>query len=147
MERPYATAIDASISDNKLSIRSTCLGKLSNALIGLVASYTFYYMVSLLTNAVLLALYTVQTFASHEPCLTKQGKNITGGFIMAFQIGFGSIAVETFIANIINVSLRAKAQKEERYVGLVTTGTRRMTLVFTYLEWTMRITVVAVSIM
>ena len=66
---------------------------------------------------------------------------------MAFQIGFGSIAVETFIANIINISLRAKAQKEERYVGLVTTGTRRMTLVFTYLEWTMRITVVAVSIM
>ena len=79
--------------------------------------------------------------------MTKQGKNITQGFVLAFQVGFGSIAIEAFIANFVNVSIRARAQREERNIGLVTTGTRRLALIFTYLEWTMRITVVAVSVL
>ena len=47
----------------------------------------------------------------------------------------------------MNVSIRARARREERNIGLVTTGTRRLALIFTYLEWTMRITVVAVSVL
>ena len=42
-----------------------------------VMSYIGYYVVSLLYNAFLLALYVVAVFSHHHDCLTKSGTNIT----------------------------------------------------------------------
>ena len=100
---------------------------------------------SLLTNAMLIALYVVQFFASHQPCLTRSGHNITNNFVNAYGVGLILVSIDALISNVVGVYLRFKVQYEERTFGLVTTSTRRLTLSCTYMEWVLRASILSVS--
>jgi len=72
----------------------------------LFKTYACYYTVSLMSNAALLAFYVVQTFASHYPCLTRLGHNITDYFDNAFLAGFIVLLADAFNSNFLHVYLR-----------------------------------------
>ena len=110
-------------------------------------TYACYYMFSLIYNAAMLAFYVVQTFASHHPCLTKLGHNITDYFDNVFLIGFIVLSADAFNSNFLHVYFRFQVQIEERKFGIVTTSTRRLALTCTYVEWALRSSLLAVSLL
>ena len=111
-----------------------------------IRTYTCYYILSLLFNVMLIALYIVQTFTSHQPCLTKHGHNITQSIVNAYGVGLVVLSVDTFNANVLGVYFRFLVQREESTFGLVTATTRRLTLSCTYIEWLMRGLILFVSL-
>ena len=65
-----------------------------------------YYIISLLFNVLLIALYSVQTFTKHEDCYTQSGVNILHDITLAFRVGLIVIVVDTIHSNIISVYVR-----------------------------------------
>ena len=111
-----------------------------------VRTYTCYYIMSLLYNVMLIALYVVQTFTSHQPCLTRHGHNITNGFVNAYGVGLTVIIVDTLNSNVMGIYFRHRVQNEESTFGLVTATTRNLTMTCTYIEWLLRGVILFISL-
>ena len=149
VEQPYSVHLDnsRSVRDPAIPPAQSSLSKLSTGLRTAFKAYTCYYVVSLLINASVLALYAVQAFSFHQPCLSKQGHNITKAFEHLFQLGFAINFAEAFLANLLNTHLRFQVQKEEKTYGVVSKGTRRLAVGCTYTEWACRAMLLGLSVL
>ena len=61
-----------------------------------------FYVICLVCNVMLIALYAVQVYSPHQTCIVN-GKNITQHFDLAFRLGFGIAIADFFNLNIFSL--------------------------------------------
>ena len=74
--------------------------------------YILFYIVSLLWNALMLSLYTVQVFTEHKDCYADNAVNILYDIQLSFHVGFGILLLDTIICNVVSIYVRFKVDKE-----------------------------------
>ena len=102
-----------------------------------------YYIISLLLNVLLIALYSVQTFTKHEDCYTQSGINILHDITLAFRIGLIVIVVDTIHSNIISVYIRYG--KDSLLQGRWTNMESSFALYSGIIEWAIKGTILVVA--
>lgn len=110
------------------------------------SEYMLYYATKLISNIVLLSLYSYQVFASHESCLSSEQSDITDMFKLAFLLGLIILSIDFINSTLFSIYFRCKAQKEERESGLITSFTRTMGRTTITLEYDFRIMIGIVSV-
>ena len=109
-----------------------------------IPEYTARYIVTLLWSVILLALYMVQVFADHHPCLTKTGHDITPSFAFAFQVGFALRIVIFLNSEIINPIIRFKGEQDMVRLGTKSVDQQQYALVTNYFAFSLRLATVLV---
>ena len=66
-----------------------------------IMNYIGYFIVSLLYNIILLALYIVQASINHRDCTSDDGVNVTSKYQTSFVIGLNILALDFVNTNII----------------------------------------------
>jgi len=65
----------------------------------------------------LLALYMVQVFSEHTPCLNKASDNFADVFRTAFILGFAVLVGDFINSAVLTIYFRFQTQKEIRNFG------------------------------
>ena len=76
-------------------------------------SYIGYFIVSLLYNIVLLALYIVQTSVKHSQCVTSAGVDVSARYQRSFEVGLVILFIDFVNSNIVQIYAKFKKQLED----------------------------------
>ena len=102
-----------------------------------------FYVICLVCNVMLIALYAVQVYSPHQTCIVN-GKNITQHFDLAFRLGFGIVIADFFNLNIF--SLFTSNQNEESHESYGFKKKRNSTIgINVSLDWLIKGLTLAIS--
>ena len=82
--------------------------------VGLLLTYTVYYLVQLLCSVLLISIYAVMIMSEHPTCFAfnESGLNAAEEFNFQFKLGFNLTLAEFVNSSLINIILRVKATRE-----------------------------------
>jgi len=109
-------------------------------------SYTIHYSAQFVYNVILLAIYVVQVFIEHNPCLTKFDHNITDIFNLAFALGFLILLGDFTNSAFLSIYFRYMIQKEVRTNGKCDASSYRKAQITFYIELAFRSITVLISL-
>ena len=61
-----------------------------------------FYLVCLVSNVILIALYTVQVLTPHQTCIVN-GVEITNNYDLAFRLGFAILIADFISTNMVSL--------------------------------------------
>ena len=102
-----------------------------------------FYTACLISNVLLIILYTVQMYKSHKSCIVD-GNDITENFDLAFRLGFAILIADFFNLNIVSLTIPQNGKDQFSNSGF-NEDQKRSLLTSVVLDWFIKVLTVIVS--